>query len=683
MGIFPGLSTAASTMNNASTSMKVISDNLANLGTPGFKQSRTLSSDSFASLLPSGGPGDQVGNGASRVGIQRIVTKGKIEPSNNILDSAIDGEGFFILNNGLGGQVYTRGGTFTLNDQGVLIHTPTKLEVQTFPAAGGTALGNVTLIGLNNLLGSATTNLSFVGNLSAQENILGTAGSFLSSLKRDEFVVSTGVNDQLVFDVGGGPITASLVTHGGLTSGTAVIGNALANAVKLALETQNGSLDAYTVTYDLSTDKFTIKNDNGNTTPITFRHDLATSTASSLLGFAAAASSAIQPNSTEVSNLGVAFNVLTGVNDTLSVNFNGVPATVTVAAGNYTGGGLARAIEASLQGTSALNRSASVTYDELLGTFRILGPQTGGAYTINQPSNSGTPTIAVAATQTTVTGGTLSATASFSTGSATAGTGNFDITDPFKTSSSNSTHDAFDSLGNQRSMTTFFRKVGDNIWEWHAAFQGSDLVGPTLNTSFEEIASGLLTFDSDGKLDTEANTAGTGIVNFDAIGTNPPPAQGQIIAFDFGDSLTTDTGTGLLGMTQFGGPFNIVRFDNNGVSQGSFLVVNIDESGFINALFNNNQTIVLGQIALARFPVPAELTALGDSIFSVSPESGAATVTAPNQNGTGRVLPGALEISNVEISEQFVDLIVQQEIFQANARLVTATDEMLQTLINL
>lgn len=683
MGIFPGLSTAASTINNASTAMKVIGDNIANLNTPGFKQSRTLSSDSFATLLLGGSSGNQVGNGANRITVQRIATKGKIQSSNNILDSAIDGEGFFILKDATGGQFYTRGGTFSLNTQGILIHTPTQFEVQTFATVGGTVLQSATLAGLSNILGSATTTLSLIGNLPAVENILGTAGSFASSVKKDEFIVSTGVNDQLVFEVGGGPITASLIADGGLTSGTAVTGSALAGAIRTALEAQNGSSDTYTVTYDQSTDKFTIKNDNANTVAITFRHDLAASTASPLLGFAAAASSAIQPNNSEVSDLGVAFNVLSGVNDTLTVSFNGTPVTITVASGNYTGSELARIIEIALQGTSTLNQSASVVYDETAGIFQISGPRTGGAYTINQPSNGATPTIAVTATQATVTGGTLSATAGFSGGSAIAGTGNFDITDPFATSTSSTTLDVFDSLGNQRPMTTFFRKVGNNIWEWHAAFRGSDLVGPTLDTNFEEVASGLLTFDSDGKLDTEASTAGTGVVNFETIGANPTPAQGQTIAFDFGDSLTTDTGTGLLGMTQFGGPFNIVKFDNNGVAQGSFRVVNIDENGIINALFSNNQTVVLGQIALARFTVPAELAALGDTLFRESLDSGTAAISAPQQNGTGRVLSGALEISNAEISEQFVDLIIQQEIFQANARLVTAANEMLQTLVNL
>jgi len=680
MGLFPGLTVGASSLENASNAIQVIGNNIANLSTPGFKRSRAVGSEAFASFLVGGGPGDQIGHGANIPAVQRLVTQGTVLTTGNPLDLAVEGAGWFILKTPTdAGPVFTRAGNFQLDPTGVLLHGSGK-RAQGFAITNG-QLDTV----LSDVVVSATTTffrpsslVTIKGNLNADAPTLGTAGSFTSAAKKDEFLVASGVNDQLVFDLNGGaPLTATIA------AGT-YTGAALASAVKAALEAANGTPDIYQVSYDQATDKFAIRSDTANAGTIIFHHDDAASTASSLLGFFAARSAAIGPAGEEKSDVGVAFNVVAGLNDSLSVTIEGVAATVTVAAGNYTGDGLAFAIETALQSVSSLTRGARVTYGESgsADRFKLNGPRTGGAYTIDQPSNAANPSIAVPATQAFVTGGTLAATTSFNAGTAADGTGNFNPSDPFTTSSHNTSFDLIDGLGQSHRMHLFFRRVGDTIWEWHVALPGEELVGPTPATSFEVVASGLLRFTPDGKLDSESTVAGTGVFNFDAKTGGAVPPAGQAITFDFGTSITTDGGAGDDGIAMFSSPF-VIPFLNDGVVEGTVRDIKINPTGLIVASFTNGHALAISQIALALFPADDELTSLSGNLFGETSESGTAVVTLPGIDGAGRLIPEALEESNVEVGEQFVELIFQQQIFQANARVITTADEILQTLVNL
>ncbi len=696
MGLFPGLSTGASSMQNASDQIQVIGNNLANVSTPGFKRSRALTNDAFYSTL-TGSLNQQIGHGANHVAVQRIVTEGSTRATGNALDMAIGGGGFFVLSDPVNSnQFFTRDGSFTLDNTNTLIHNGTGNFVQGFPVTNGgvgTTAANITVpSGVN--VGTATTAVSFQGNLDATASILGTAGSFRSAAIQDAFQVVTGTNDQIVFELSGGagPITASLTTDGGLASGTTVNGTAVAAALKTALEATNASGDTYTVTYDQAGDTFKIINPLGNSNALTLRNSNAASTASGLLGFIASDSNAIPPAGQIVSDAGVAFNILTGLNDTLNLTIDGTPITITVPAGNYTGAELAFQIERQIQAAPGDFEGSAVTYDAV-GTsdrFNIIGPRTGGSYTINQPSNTGTPTIAVTGTATTVTGGTMFNPFAFNTGTALAGTGQFDASDPFKTSTDNTTVDIIDSLGEIHSLTIFFRKVGNNQWEWHGAMKGADLTTTTPATSFEEVVSGRVLYNSDGLLETETTTAGSGVFNMAAVGAPPipVPAPGQAITFDFGTSIVTDGGTGDDGMVQFGADpdqkaVSLTSFITDGVPKGAFESLQVTAQGDINVRFTNGVTTTIGRLALALFNSAESLSAVSDNLFVETADSGTAIIAQPNTVGTGKIIPDSLETSNVELASEFVELILAQQIFQANARLITTSDEILQTLSNI
>lgn len=703
MSVFPGLSIGANSMENAANALQIVGNNLANLNTPGFKRSRAMQSTAFSSLLPAGSAGNQIGHGALGIQSQRVVTQGANERTGVHTDVAIDGNGWFILRNPATTEVlYSRAGNFQLDGNRFLVHT-SGARVQGFEVNPAGAVSNTLTdiaVASFNSLGTPTTLVELKGNINSSAPILGAPPTFTSAAKRDEFIVVQGVNDQIAFQMNqGGPlITASLVANGGLVSGAAVSGAAVANALKLAIEAQNGVIDTYDVTYNQPTDRFRIGSPGANANTIKFLHDDAASTASALLGFAAVPSANIGPKEEEVSDLGVAFNILAGVNNTLSVLIDGTPATVTIAAGNYTGQELAHSIGTALRNTSSQFAGVRISYNEsgALDQFVLRGPLTGGAHTINQPSNPATPAIAVPATRASVTGGTLAATTGFGAGAAAGGTGFFDIGDPFATSSANTSVQVVDGLGVQHALTIFLRKIGVNAWEWHGALKGADLTGPTPGIFFEEVASGFLRFDAEGRLLSEATTAGTGVFNFDQVGGGAVPPANQAINFNFGDSILTEGGAGLTGMTQFdNSPFTtaaggenrntlaLTTALTNGVPAGVFVGFRIGDDGFVRVDFSNGHDQAIFLLPVALFPAQDQLTALPGNLFRQTNTAGTPVVTAPLTNGAGKLLAQSLERSNIESAEQFGEMILQQQVFQANSRVITTANDLLESLINI
>lgn len=111
--------------------------------------------------------------------------------------------------------------------------------------------------------------------------------------------------------------------------------------------------------------------------------------------------------------------------------------------------------------------------------------------------------------------------------------------------------------------------------------------------------------------------------------------------------------------------------------------LSIDRSGNVMGVDDGGNLVPLGQIALATFPNPEGLLRVGNSLYTVSANSGAPSVGAPQTGGRGAIASGALEMSNVDLALEFADMIVTQRGFQANSRVISASDEMLQELANL
>jgi flagellar hook protein FlgE len=250
----------------------------------------------------------------------------------------------------------------------------------------------------------------------------------------------------------------------------------------------------------------------------------------------------------------------------------------------------------------------------------------------------------------------------------------FDITDPSNTSNFSSQVTVYDSLGNPRQLTVFYRKTADNAWEWFAAADGADLAGGTPG-ALTQVGTGTLAFDTNGALNAE--TGGALTLDF-ADGA----AAGQAIALDFGESVT-EGGDGLEGTTQFASPSTTTALQQDGFGSGAIAGVAVEADGAIVGVFSNGQRRLVGQLAVAKFASNDGLDRAGQGLWAETEASGQPLLGAATTGGRGAVVSGTLEQSNVDLGNEFVNLIAYQRGFQANSRIVTTTDEMYVELVNL
>ena len=136
-------------------------------------------------------------------------------------------------------------------------------------------------------------------------------------------------------------------------------------------------------------------------------------------------------------------------------------------------------------------------------------------------------------------------------------------------------------------------------------------------------------------------------------------------------------------LTQFASDSNAAITKSDGYAQGFLDTYSIGPTGEINAVFTNGQNKVIGRIALAVFKNPAGLEKTAENMYQLTPNSGDAIVGLPGDGSMGSLNPGTLEMSNVDISTEFTEMISTQRGFQANSRIITASDELLQELVNL
>jgi flagellar hook protein FlgE len=149
------------------------------------------------------------------------------------------------------------------------------------------------------------------------------------------------------------------------------------------------------------------------------------------------------------------------------------------------------------------------------------------------------------------------------------------------------------------------------------------------------------------------------------------------------DANTSDFVLDISGSTQFGDDFNVDSVSQDGFGPGQLVGTDISENGILFARYTNGQSKILGQIVLADFPNPQGLTPLGNTQWAESFASGQPTRGVPTAGVYGSLQAGALEDSNVDISEELVHLIIAQRNFQANAKTIETNNAITQTVINI
>lgn len=240
-------------------------------------------------------------------------------------------------------------------------------------------------------------------------------------------------------------------------------------------------------------------------------------------------------------------------------------------------------------------------------------------------------------------------------------TATFDPADGSTYNYSRST-EVFDSLGNSHNLTQYFVHTGSNQWTAHYYVDNAPVPDPNKPGSNLSQA---LTFDGSGKL------------------TSPSPAKVALqpsVAAGGADAMKIELD--LAGSTQYGNGFTMYNNDANGYTAGQYAGVKIDEEGKIFAMFSNGETKIQGQIVLADFANVDGLEPAGNTSWYASSGSGEPLLDTPGGNKLGSIKSGVYIGSNVDISEELVDLMSFQQNYQANAKTISSADEMMQILFS-
>ena len=251
----------------------------------------------------------------------------------------------------------------------------------------------------------------------------------------------------------------------------------------------------------------------------------------------------------------------------------------------------------------------------------------------------------------------------------------WDPANPGNTSDFSTSVTVYDSLGNEHQLEIYFQKTATTpnaTWDYHVMAAGSEL-DPASANPLEELGTGTATFGTDGSLTS---------YDLNSVTANWLGADPATINLNFG-SDTASGGSGVDGLTQYSLDSSVTFMSQNGYNSGDLAGLAIDDAGMLTGMYSNGEQRALGQLAMARFASNDGLTRQGSSLFAETRESGQAVVGAAGSGGRGSVLSGNLEASNVDLAQQFVEMISLQRGFQSNSRSITTADEMLGDVISL
>lgn len=234
----------------------------------------------------------------------------------------------------------------------------------------------------------------------------------------------------------------------------------------------------------------------------------------------------------------------------------------------------------------------------------------------------------------------------------------------------------YDSLGNNYKVNIYFAKTSigtgasgetNTVWTWS---MDGGTGASALEASGTNTAGGTITFDNFGQI-----VSGASGMTFDV---DIKPAGSSVGADTFRVNLDFSK------LTMYASDSSAKPTNVDGYSTGNLVTFNIGADGIITGIYSNGQQQPLGLVALASFENPAGLQKVGDNMFIPTTNSGDFKKgLKAGSEGVGTLNPGTLEMSNVDLSKEFTDMIVTQRGFQANSRIITTSDEMLQELVNL
>lgn len=650
-------------LKNHQLKMNVIGDNIANINTIGYKPGRVNFQEALVQTYKGAGRPNsvtggtnalQVGLGMQVAAIDNLFIQGGLETTGQITDLAIQGSGFFILGDNNGNRFYSRAGAFGFDGNSTLVDPATGLFVQGKMADSSgvipslATIGNITLPFGQQDPARATQIVTLANNLDASATdsaatLASTGNSGVASVAGEAVDGVGGVHTITI--TGAQALKASYTgTNVGNDGAGGFVG-------QMGMNMQLGSLGVT----DFS--NFGLSVDNGPTQIIPGLN----------------ANSTVQDVINAINQIeGLDADLVNGqIEITRSKAGDPLDLTFTSTAGVHDATGATPATSGNIVGV-------------LFGLNGSTLTSAGGAASTLQATDSFMPDRGYGASAgpvTTTLGLLFNDTTGLATGITGLGGGGVEIkssvgiaatgANPLVINTESTLHAAsisvFDSQGGRHTVSVeFFKSIVPNRWEWQASTTGTEVVTGG--------RSGFVQFNADGSLNSFDYFGGASGITIDPRnGANPMQVRinsGTIGEFD-----------GLTGFAS--GTHTAAIIGQDGYGLGILQKVGIDDSGGISGIFSNGVTRLLAQIMIADFTNQAGLRKSGRSYYQPSPNSGEAVAGVAGQTVAGTITSGALESSAVDIAQEFTSMITAQRGFQANARIITTSDNMLDELVNL
>lgn len=699
MGLMRSLYAGVSGLRNHQVMMDVIGNNISNINTIGFKVGRVSFSETFAQTLRGttqplanlGGTNPmQVGLGMSLSTIDTLFSQGNIETTGQTTDLAIQGDGFFVVSDGEQ-RMYTRAGNFQFDANGSLIMPGSGFRVQGYLAndqgkiEAGTPLTDITLPFGKKIAAKATTEVTVAGNLDAsaepQGNILQTSAIYAIEHGDSDVngLLATGNANERITGVFPNSTKVTIKVNDGTTETSkeytyvsednGVVGNGAFHSLNDLIA-------------EINNDFFS----GGSGLQVSLNSDGSLQFQNNYTGSITLSISSSNPVLKKALHEG---DYTLNVSDTMTTDqFSHVAKStdllVELRDENGQSLGLESGDQITIQGMkggvaitpSTFTVGATTTYSQYaseietaLGLTNSKGVEISeddGSLVINADGGKIYELTALDITATDA-GGSFAPTVFNQIFNSTPG--NYKEIQEAEDVQQSASITVYDTLGNAVDLTVIFTKdvTSPNRWKWEV--QVPDPITVTGG------GTGYVEFNSDGSLETFVYDDGSSSLQLD-----PGNGTGSLLSID----LEPGTLGGFDGITQLAGSNSSVLITSqDGYGMGTLDRIVIDEVGRISGAFTNGVVQLLGQLALASFNNPGGLMRTEDNLFALSGNSGDPIIATPGQGISATIISGALEQSNVDLAEEFTKMIVAQRGFQANARIITTSDDLLAEVTNL
>ncbi|MFC2076450.1 flagellar hook-basal body complex protein [candidate division KSB1 bacterium] len=664
--------------------LDVVGNNIANLDTIAFKSGRITFHETLARTLSMGSDKGinplQVGVGVGLASIDNLFTQGHLQRTNRQMDLAIDGEGFFILNDGQK-NLFTRAGNFDFDPTGYMVSPTNGYRVQGKMAdnageiVAGTVVDDIRVSSGIQLPASATSSAVLAGNLDSDSNPLGTITITESFLGKELQASGSDLGDPNLPLYARGSANAKLIDITDSTVVTVDIGGAVNSYtydpnlddardfvslqdLATAIAADSG---AVAVTLNDTTGAIDFTNGTGVATTLAI-----TASGSGAANLQAALSSANRTtfnngetvSSDQFSHVANSTDLLTNLRDSVGIDLGLVTDDIVTISGSVGGSAItptAQIVNTDVttlgdlvnETTVAFGQGvSSVSLDAYDGSIRIEG-KSGTANAITNVN------IAAQDTTATISRTEFDGTVEFSESREARNAGDYTLST-----------NVFDSLGNKHNLNILFTKTNNPAeWTWEASIgePASRLSGFT----------GTVTFNTDGSISTFT------YADRNATGFTFDPKNGA-------DNVTIELGFGTPGQGNFDGLTHFNRSSSaaaievNGNTVGSLEALSIQEDGIVTGHFTNGVVQSMAQIYLANFHNSGGLLKSGENMWAESRSSGLPKVGQAGVIVGSKIRSERLESSNVDLATEFTHLIQAQRGFQASARVIRTGDQVMQ-----